>query len=148
MRPVGPRLRHPVFQVLERGLKAIPLSVDLWIHYLNHIKATRTEDHAFIRAQYERAIGMIWTCFLKIRINFIFDLIRYLRTADACGLEFRSDRLWESFIKWEAENGSALNVTNIYDRLLATPTLGYTSHFDKYVSNTFGRLTAAKRFIT
>lgn len=54
----------------------------------------------------------------------------YLFT-DACGLEFRSDRLWESYIKWEAENGSALNVTNIYDRLLATPTLGYTSHFDK-----------------
>ncbi|KAG6449982.1 pre-mRNA-processing factor 39 isoform X2 [Manduca sexta] len=94
-------------EVLERGLKAIPLSVDLWIHYLNHIKATRNEDHAFIRTQYERAI-------------------------DACGLEFRSDRLWESYIKWEAENGSALNVTNIYDRLLATPTLGYTSHFDNF----------------
>ncbi|CAH0594249.1 unnamed protein product [Chrysodeixis includens] len=94
-------------EVLERGLKAIPLSVDLWIHFLNHVKATRTEDHAFIRSQYERAI-------------------------EACGLEFRSDRLWESYIKWEAENGSALNVTNIYDRLLATPTLGYTSHFDNF----------------
>ncbi|CAG9789313.1 unnamed protein product [Diatraea saccharalis] len=94
-------------EVLERGLKAIPLSVDLWIHYLNHIRSTRTEDHAYIRSQYERAI-------------------------DACGLEFRSDRLWESYIKWEAENGSALNVTNIYDRLLATPTLGYTSHFDNF----------------
>ncbi|KAJ8723916.1 hypothetical protein PYW07_007896 [Mythimna separata] len=94
-------------EVLERGLKAIPLSVDLWIHFLNHIKATRTEDHTYIRSQYERAI-------------------------EACGLEFRSDRLWESYIKWEAENGSALNVTNIYDRLLATPTLGYTSHFDNF----------------
>ncbi|XP_045502572.1 pre-mRNA-processing factor 39 isoform X1 [Colias croceus] len=94
-------------EVLERGLKAIPLSVDLWIHYLNHVKSTRTEDHVYIRSQYERAI-------------------------EACGLEFRSDRLWESYIKWEAENGSALNVTNIYDRLLATPTLGYTSHFDNF----------------
>lgn len=94
-------------EVLERGLKAIPLSVDLWIHYLNHIKSTRSDDHLFIRQQYERAI-------------------------EACGLEFRSDRLWESYIKWEAENGSALNVTNIYDRLLATPTLGYTSHFDNF----------------
>ncbi|XP_039757640.1 pre-mRNA-processing factor 39 isoform X1 [Pararge aegeria] len=94
-------------EVLERGLKAIPLSVDLWIHYLNHVKATKTDDHPLIRAQYERAI-------------------------EACGLEFRSDRLWESYIKWEAENGSALQVTNIYDRLLATPTLGYTSHFDNF----------------
>nr|XP_026494255.1 pre-mRNA-processing factor 39 isoform X1 [Vanessa tameamea] len=94
-------------EVLERGLKAIPLSVDLWIHYLNHVKSTRTEDHVYIRSQYERAI-------------------------EACGLEFRSDRLWESYIKWEAENGSALQVTNIYDRLLSTPTLGYTSHFDNF----------------
>ncbi|XP_069360558.1 pre-mRNA-processing factor 39 isoform X2 [Maniola hyperantus] len=94
-------------EVLERGLKAIPLSVDLWIHYLNHVKSTKTDDHAFIRSQYEKAI-------------------------EACGLEFRSDRLWESYIKWEAENGSALHVTNIYDRLLATPTLGYTSHFDNF----------------
>lgn len=61
----------------------------------------------------------------SINVWMIFILI------EACGLEFRSDRLWESYIKWEAENGSALHVTNIYDRLLATPTLGYTSHFDK-----------------
>ncbi|CAF4911516.1 unnamed protein product [Pieris macdunnoughi] len=94
-------------EVLERGLRAIPLSVDLWIHYLNHIKSTRSEEHAHIRSQYERAV-------------------------EACGLEFRSDRLWESYIKWEAENGSALNVTEIYDRLLSTPTLGYTSHFDNF----------------
>lgn len=48
-----------LFQVLERGLKAIPLSVDLWIHYLNHVKATRAEDHTYIRSQYERAIGKL-----------------------------------------------------------------------------------------
>lgn len=58
-------LMQHMFQVLERGLKAIPLSVDLWIHYLNHVKATRTEDHAFIRSQYERAIGMA--------INYLFS---------------------------------------------------------------------------
>lgn len=51
-----------VFQVLERGLKAIPLSVDLWIHFLNHVKTTRTEDHAYIRSQYERAIGETYFC--------------------------------------------------------------------------------------
>ncbi|GBP50559.1 Pre-mRNA-processing factor 39 [Eumeta japonica] len=94
-------------EVLEKGLKSIPLSVDLWIHYLNHVKATRSDDHTFIRSLYERAI-------------------------EACGLEFRSDRLWESYVNWEAENGSALQVTNIYDRLLTTPTLGYTTHFDNF----------------
>lgn len=63
---------------------------------------------------------------LVVSMDTFFNLF-----VDACGLEFRSDRLWESYIKWEAENGSGLQVTNIYDRLLATPTLGYTSHFDK-----------------
>lgn len=56
-RSLGAALIDLVLQVLERGLKAIPLSVDLWIHYLNHVKATRTEDHAYIKSQYEKAIG-------------------------------------------------------------------------------------------
>nr|XP_023019720.1 pre-mRNA-processing factor 39-like isoform X1 [Leptinotarsa decemlineata] len=94
-------------EVFERGLKAIPLSVDLWIHYLTYVKSTRTDDEEFIRSQFERSIT-------------------------ACGLEFRSDRLWDSFIKWEAEGKRLQRVTAIYDRLLATPTQGYTSHFDNF----------------
>lgn len=95
-------------KVFERGLKAIPLSVDLWIHYLTYVRSTRPDDEEFIRSQFERALA-------------------------ACGLEFRSDRLWDSFIKWETEGKRLQNVTATYDRLLATPTQGYTSHFDKYV---------------
>nr|CAD7456511.1 unnamed protein product [Timema tahoe] len=48
----------------------------------------------------------------------------------------RSDRLWESFIKWETEGKRLQNITAIYDRLLATPTQGYTNHFDKSTSVT------------
>nr|CAD7442778.1 unnamed protein product [Timema bartmani] len=51
-------------------------------------------------------------------------------------MEFRSDRLWESFIKWETEGKRLQNITAIYDRLLATPTQGYTNHFDKSSSVT------------
>lgn len=47
------------------------------------------------------------------------------------GVCHRSDRLWESYIKWEMEGKRLQNVTNLYDRLLATPTQGYTNHFDK-----------------
>jgi len=47
------------------------------------------------------------------------------------GVYYRSDRLWESYIKWETEGKRLQNVTNLYDRLLATPTQGYTNHFDK-----------------
>lgn len=92
--------------MFERGLKAIPLSVDLWLHYLNYTRSTHQEDEEHIREQYERALT-------------------------ACGLEFRSDRLWDGFIKWETEGKRLQNVTRLYDRLLATPTQAYTSHFDK-----------------
>lgn len=94
-------------EVFERGLKAIPLSVDLWIHFLAHVKANYTDDEPFIRTQFERAI-------------------------DACGLEFRSDKLWEAYIKWETEGKRLSKVLGIYDRLLATPTQGYNSHFDSF----------------
>ncbi|XP_075223787.1 pre-mRNA-processing factor 39-like isoform X3 [Lycorma delicatula] len=94
-------------EVFERGLKAIPLSVDLWIHYLNYCKATYPDDEEFLRVQFKKAL-------------------------DACGLEFRSDRLWESFIKWETEGKRVYNVTVLYDKLLATPTQGYTNHFDNF----------------
>ncbi|XP_018331936.1 pre-mRNA-processing factor 39 isoform X2 [Agrilus planipennis] len=94
-------------EVLERGLKAIPLSVDLWIHYLTYVRSARADDEEFVRSQYERALS-------------------------ACGLEFRSDRLWDSYIKWETEGKRLQNVTAIYDRLLATPTQGYTTHFDNF----------------
>lgn len=111
------RQTHPLFyltpvvvKVFERGLKAIPLSVDLWIHYLTYVRTTRTDDEDFIRSQFERALA-------------------------ACGLEFRSDRLWDGYIKWETEGKRLQNVTSIYDRLLATPTQGYTTHFDKSVAS-------------
>uniref|UniRef100_A0A1Y1LQW5 Pre-mRNA-processing factor 39 n=1 Tax=Photinus pyralis TaxID=7054 RepID=A0A1Y1LQW5_PHOPY len=94
-------------EVFERGLKAIPLSVDLWIHYLTYVRTSRPDDEEFIRSQFERALS-------------------------ACGLEFRSDRLWDSYIKWETEAKRLQHVTAIYDRLLATPTQGYTTHFDNF----------------
>ncbi|XP_008195405.1 pre-mRNA-processing factor 39 isoform X2 [Tribolium castaneum] len=94
-------------EVFERGLKAIPLSVDLWIHYLTYVKTTKPDDEDYIRSQFERAIA-------------------------ASGLEFRSDRLWDSYIKWETEGKRLQHVTSIYDRLFTTPTQGYTTHFENF----------------
>ncbi|XP_033218566.1 pre-mRNA-processing factor 39-like isoform X2 [Belonocnema kinseyi] len=96
-----------VQKVFDAGLKAISLSVDLWLHYINHCKVVYEKDEKKMREQYERAIA-------------------------ACGLEFRSDRLWESYIKWETEGKRLNKVTAIYDRLLCTPTLGYISHFEAF----------------
>jgi hypothetical protein len=62
--PCTPHLLTGHLQVFERGLKAIPLSVDLWLHFLNHCKTTNPGDDDFIRSQFERAL-------------------------DICGMEFR-----------------------------------------------------------
>ncbi|XP_057337807.1 pre-mRNA-processing factor 39 isoform X2 [Microplitis mediator] len=93
--------------VFDNGLKAISLSVDLWLHYINHCKSMYEENEEKMRPEYERAI-------------------------EACGLEFRSDRLWESYIKWELEGKRFNRVTALYDRLLCTPTLGYMTHFETF----------------
>ncbi|XP_063992035.1 pre-mRNA-processing factor 39 isoform X1 [Diachasmimorpha longicaudata] len=96
-----------VQKVFDEGLNAISLSVDLWLHYIIHCKSVHEKDEGKMREQYERAI-------------------------QACGLEFRSDRLWESYIKWEQDGKRLSRVTALYDRLLSTPTFGYMSHFQTF----------------
>ncbi|XP_034999996.1 pre-mRNA-processing factor 39 isoform X1 [Hippoglossus stenolepis] len=98
-------------EVYRRGLQAIPLSVDLWLHYLAYIKENsdpidpETEGH--IRATYEQSVL-------------------------AAGTDFRSDRLWESFISWETEQEKLANVTAVYDRILGIPTQLYSQHFQSF----------------
>ncbi|CAH1399621.1 unnamed protein product [Nezara viridula] len=94
-------------EVFLRGLRAIPLSVDLWLHYLNFCKLSYKDQEDHIRGEFERAI-------------------------EICGLEFRSDRLWDSYIKWETEGKHLQNVFAIYDQLLKIPTQGYKSHFEDF----------------
>ncbi|KAM8826905.1 pre-mRNA-processing factor 39 isoform 1-T1 [Synchiropus picturatus] len=102
---------HVAEEVYRRGLQAIPLSVDLWLHYMTFIKensdTTDPETEGRIRAAYEHAVL-------------------------AAGTDFRSDRLWESFIAWELEQQKLANVTAIYDRILGIPTQLYSQHFQKF----------------
>jgi len=93
--------------VFQLGLKAIPLSVDLWIHYLTYLKTHHTDDVDRIRNMFEKAL-------------------------ETCGLEYRSDRLWDHYIKWEIDQNQLLNASNIYNRLIATQTLGHLQHFENF----------------
>lgn len=63
-----------------------------------------------------------------------FLLSAYEHAVLAAGTDFRSDRLWESFIAWETEQQKLANVTAIYDRILGIPTQLYSQHFQKYVT--------------
>uniref|UniRef100_A0A8C6WRA0 Pre-mRNA-processing factor 39 n=1 Tax=Neogobius melanostomus TaxID=47308 RepID=A0A8C6WRA0_9GOBI len=102
-------------EVYRRGLQVIPLSVDLWLHYMTFIKEnsdpndpeTEGRIRAYVSDAYEHAVL-------------------------AAGTDFRSDRLWESYINWEIELTKLSNVTAIYDRLLGIPTQLYSQHFQKF----------------
>ncbi|KAM4633350.1 pre-mRNA-processing factor 39 [Polymixia lowei] len=98
-------------EVYRRGLQAIPLSVDLWLHYLTFIKENADpsdpETEGRIRAAYEHAVL-------------------------AAGTDFRSDRLWEAYANWETEQQKLANVTAIYDRVLGIPTQLYSQHFQRF----------------
>uniref|UniRef100_A0A671EBY3 Pre-mRNA-processing factor 39 n=1 Tax=Rhinolophus ferrumequinum TaxID=59479 RepID=A0A671EBY3_RHIFE len=98
-------------EVYRRGLQAIPLSVDLWIHYINFLKETLdpgdSETNSTIRGTFEHAVL-------------------------AAGTDFRSDRLWEMYINWENEQGNLREVTAIYDRILGIPTQLYSHHFQRF----------------
>uniref|UniRef100_A0A8C1U7X7 Pre-mRNA-processing factor 39 n=1 Tax=Cyprinus carpio TaxID=7962 RepID=A0A8C1U7X7_CYPCA len=97
-------------EVCERGLKAIPLSVDLWIHYINLLLGTLNmnlpESTQRIRSVFEEAVAV-------------------------AGWDFHSDRLWDLYAEWEKEQGNLNFMTGVYDRVLRVPTQFYNTHYEK-----------------
>lgn len=55
-----------------------------------------------------------------------------MRALDACGLDFRSDKLWAQYIDWEISVGDYMRAGQVFDILLGTPTMNYIDHFDRY----------------
>ncbi|KFM59725.1 Pre-mRNA-processing factor 39, partial [Stegodyphus mimosarum] len=97
-------------KIFEEGTKAIPLSVDLWIHYINFYitqQADKENSYENIKALFKRALA-------------------------AAGREFRSDRLWDLYVNWEEKNKKLKEVTNAYDQLLTIPTQLYSHHFEMF----------------
>lgn len=110
-------------EVCERGLKVIPLSVDLWIHFINLLLGTLNmnlpESAHRIRCVFEEAVA-------------------------SAGWDFHSDRLWDLYGEWEKEQGNLKAMTAVYDRVLMIPTQLYNTHYEKYamqMSFTFSMLT-------
>uniref|UniRef100_A0A8C7A312 Pre-mRNA-processing factor 39-like n=1 Tax=Nothoprocta perdicaria TaxID=30464 RepID=A0A8C7A312_NOTPE len=97
--------------VFERGLQSIPLSMDLWIHYISFLQSTLDpgdpESVQKIRGVFEAAVA-------------------------AAGMDFRSDRLWELYVEWERAQGELRAVTALFDRLLSMPTQLYSHHWERF----------------
>lgn len=60
---------------------------------------------------------------------------QYERALNTCGMEFRSDALWEHFINFETENKKLKRVFGLYARILQVPTRLFNRHWDKYVDS-------------
>ncbi|XP_007246436.3 pre-mRNA-processing factor 39 isoform X1 [Astyanax mexicanus] len=101
-------------EVCVRGLKAIPLSVDLWIHYINLLLGTLNmnlpESIHRIRSTFEEAVA-------------------------AAGMDWHSDRLWDLYTEWEKEQGDLRAMTSVYDRVMKVPTQLYNTHYEKLKSH-------------
>ncbi|XP_061756144.1 pre-mRNA-processing factor 39 isoform X2 [Nerophis ophidion] len=97
-------------EVCVQGLQAIPLSVDLWIHYINLLLGildmSLPDSPQHMRSVFEDAVG-------------------------TAGLEFHSDRLWELYGEWEKEQGHVGKAVAILDRVLRVPTQSYSTHYHK-----------------
>ncbi|CAL8100667.1 unnamed protein product [Orchesella dallaii] len=94
--------------ILEKGLEFIPLSIDLWLCYLSlfgEINAHQPDYEIMVRREYERALN-------------------------TCGMEFRSDQIWEHYIEWETANKRLKRAFTLYRRLIQVPTRLYNRHWD------------------
>ncbi|XP_023326591.1 uncharacterized protein LOC111700016 [Eurytemora carolleeae] len=100
-------------QILHRGLEAIPLSVDLWLAYLelfHKMYSTHDNFQSLFRAQCEKAIA-------------------------TCGIEYRSDSLWEYFIEREIEAKNLRFATDLFRRVISIPTKLYNKHWDNFIAH-------------
>ncbi|XP_078351980.1 pre-mRNA-processing factor 39-like isoform X1 [Oculina patagonica] len=97
-------------EVFEGAIAAIPLSVDLWVHYLNFASQStkgQIDGPEVMRSLFERAVS-------------------------TAGEEFRADKLWDAYIEWEKSQGQLQKVTALYDRVFKVPTQNYSQHFEKF----------------
>ena len=99
--------------ILHRGLAAIPLSVDLWVAYLElyyKMYSTHEDFPSLYRDQCEEALA-------------------------TAGLEYRSDVLWELVIEKETARSEFRFVTDLFRRVLSTPTKLYNKHWDNFIAH-------------
>ncbi|KAJ9524287.1 hypothetical protein QJQ45_008511 [Haematococcus lacustris] len=82
-------------QVFERGTAATPYSMDLWGHFANY-KKNHGGVPDDVRGIYERALAY-------------------------CGSDYVAHSLWDKYIHYEEEQGSAQHVASLYSRALNHP---------------------------
>jgi pre-mRNA-processing factor 39 len=98
--------------VYEKAVAEIPLSVDLWISYVDYLKALASNKPDAVR---------------KLRHS-------YMRAVQGCGNDFRSDAIWTRFVEFEIEHHEHQRAMSVYDLIFTTPTIAYAEHWDRFVA--------------
>lgn len=94
------------FQVYNEAVVAIPLSVDLWTYFIHFIAEWKDGDEQEIRTIYQRAV-------------------------EACGQDYRSDKIWEAYVEWEKQTDK-YRVLKLYKQFLGCVIQRHQYHFDKF----------------
>eukprot|EP01087_Luapelamoeba_hula_P013151 TRINITY_DN3745_c0_g1_i5.p1 TRINITY_DN3745_c0_g1~~TRINITY_DN3745_c0_g1_i5.p1 ORF type:complete len:378 (-),score=50.36 TRINITY_DN3745_c0_g1_i5:624-1757(-) len=84
-----------VVDVYERGLVAIPHSVDLWCYYCTYT-IDKVTDLSAIRSLFVRATGIV-------------------------GIDYLAWALWDKYLEWETVQNEIGNIIALYRRILSIP---------------------------
>ena len=99
------------FKVLERAVNAFPISIDIWIHFIQ--------------------------LFLKFNSNEKEILSLFERAIKQSGQDFNSSDLWSLYLKWLSDHRLS-EVIFLYDRLFKVAIRDLSQHFlnfTKFVEN-------------
>lgn len=97
-------------KILERGVQAIPNSIELWSYYCTFV-AYHEEDLDAITQQFERAAEMV-------------------------GSDYHAEKLWDKYVEYEAAQEEWENVTKLFHRILALPLKSIEGFWDKFTQHT------------
>ncbi len=78
-----------------------------------------------------RQVSLFDKCILSLVLTFPTTNSFYARAVEGCGMEYRSGKIWDSYLKWEQANGTPRDVLAVYDQLLLIPTQDHQQYFDK-----------------
>ena len=102
-------------EVYERGVAAVPYSVDLWTHYCAHAVGARADaDH--VRGLFERGLAYV-------------------------GTDWLSHPLWDAYVDFEQNSGcgSPRHVAEVYTRVLQVPSRELDRYWTKFCEYVEGR---------
>eukprot|EP00300_Choanocystis_sp_HF-7_P016415 c19402_g1_i3.p1 GENE.c19402_g1_i3~~c19402_g1_i3.p1 ORF type:complete len:387 (+),score=71.29 c19402_g1_i3:47-1207(+) len=96
-------------EVFERGIASAGRDCNMWAQYASNM-VTKSEDPEHVRSVFERA-------------------------AEAVGLDYNSNTIWDMYLDFEKTRGDILRVSKLYRRIIQIP-LGqvqrYTNEFKKW----------------